>query len=149
MKSFLKNIIITFVCLAVAFGISYLFAKWFDSDGVITAVFMLGVLVVSAWTNEYLYGILMSVLSVLCINYAFREPYFKFNFTLAENVVNAVAILIISVVTSTLTKQIKRFEKLRHEMFGEQNDLKRDIVEFRKEFRNGRLKCFRSKGYYK
>lgn len=34
-------------------------------------------------------------------------------------------------------------------MFGEQNDLKRDIVEFRKEFRNGRLKCFRSKGYYK
>lgn len=34
-------------------------------------------------------------------------------------------------------------------MFGEQNDWKRDIVEFRKEFRNGRLKCFRSKDSYK
>lgn len=33
-------------------------------------------------------------------------------------------------------------------MFGDQNDLKRDIVEFRKKFRSGRLKCFRSKDYY-
>lgn len=30
-------------------------------------------------------------------------------------------------------------------MFGEQNDLKRDIVEFRKEFRSGRVKCFEVK----
>lgn len=34
----------------------------------------------------------------------------------------------------------------RHEMFGEQNDLKRDVIEFRKEFRNKRLKYFRGKG---
>lgn len=30
----------------------------------------------------------------------------------------------------------------RHKMFREQNDLKRDVIEFRKEFRNKRLKYY-------
>ena len=34
-------------------------------------------------------------------------------------------------------------------MFGEQNDLKRDIIEFGKEFRKWKSKMFRSKDYYK
>lgn len=126
MKSFFKNMFMTLFVVFVAAGINWLFGKIFNSESVITAVFMLSVLIVALNTSGYVYGIISSLLVVLCINYAFREPYFKFDFTLGENIVNAVAILIISIVSGALAKRIKKYEKEKAEIEAEK--LRADLL---------------------
>ena len=74
----------------------------------ITAVFIFSVFLVSLLTDGYASGIIMTVLSVVFINYAFFPPFYGFDFTLPENVLSTVIMLVISLGTSTLTTLLKR-----------------------------------------
>ena len=56
-----------------------------------------------------------SLIGVLAVNFAFRSPYFAFNFTLPENLFSGMAMLVVSIMTSTLTTRIKKQEQLRME----------------------------------
>ena len=55
-------------------------------DGVASMVFLLAVFFVSMYTDGYWWGVAGSVISVLAVNFAFRTPYFAFNFTIPENI---------------------------------------------------------------
>ena len=84
-------------------------------DGVASMVFLLAVFFVSMYTDGYWWGVAGSVISVLAVNFAFRTPYFAFNFTIPENIFSGVVMLVVSFMTSTLTTRIKKQEQLRME----------------------------------
>lgn len=111
----LRNIILTLVIIAVFFGISILVERYFNTYVPIPAILTLGVFVVSLITKGYVYGIVASLISVLALNYAFTFPYFKFNFTIPENLVSAVVMLIITTISSTLITRVRRAEILKVE----------------------------------
>lgn len=50
-------------------------------DGVASMVFVLAAFFVSMYTEGYLWGVAASVIGMLAVNFAFRSPYFAFNFT--------------------------------------------------------------------
>lgn len=71
-------------------------------------VFMVGVLVTTALTNGYQYGIVVSVVSVMLFNYFFTKPLHTFAITNTNDVVLIFFFLIASVISSSLTM---RFQK--------------------------------------
>ena len=86
-----------------------------DSDVYVALIFELCVVLVSRFTDGYLFGLLASVMCVIGINYIFTFPYYQLNFTISGYPLTFLVMLIVSVVVSTLTTQIKQQEKIRAE----------------------------------
>ena len=86
-----------------------------DAEKVVPAIFTLAVFIVSYWTDGYVCGILMATMSVLVLNFAFTFPFFAFNFTIQENLISAVIMLVITIMSSTLTSKVKQQEKMKTE----------------------------------
>lgn len=82
----------------------------------IPAIFTLSVYLISLVTQGYIYGISASLVSVLAVNYAFTFPYFKFNFTIPENLFSAVIMMAVTITTSALTTKIRKQEKMQLEI---------------------------------
>ena len=114
-KSLLKDISVTTASLCVAFGVSLILVKMFDLHTTIPAIFTLAVFLISRYTERYIYGVIGSLLSMLAVNFAFTFPYFRFNFIIVENLVSAIVMLIISIMTGVLTTELKKQEKIRVE----------------------------------
>ena len=114
-KTILKDILITLIILSIAFAISLGITKIFDTHSPIPAIFSLAVFLIARYTEIYIYGVAASLIGMLAVNFAFTFPYFKFNFIILENLVSAIMMLIISMMTSVLTTELKRQEKLRVE----------------------------------
>lgn len=110
-----RNISFTVIVLGVFFCLSLWVEKVFQTYSPIPALFALAVFFVSLVTEGYIYGIVASLVSVLALNFAFTFPYFKFNFTIPENMVSAVIMLSITIISSTLTTKIRNIEKLKVE----------------------------------
>lgn len=114
-KSWIKNIIITLFILIIACIISVIFQNIFEVDEHITTLFVFAVFLISYITDGYIYGIIAAFISVLLINYAFTYPYFMFDFDNPINVISAIILTIIALLTGTLTTEIKRHEAERAE----------------------------------
>lgn len=114
-RRFIQDISITFLLLILFFCLSLFVENVFRADSIIPAMFTLAVFLISLKTDGYLCGIVASLASVLALNYAFAFPYFKFNFSIQENLVTAVIMLIITIVTSALTTKLRQQEKMRAE----------------------------------
>ena len=93
-------------------GIQYISGR---IDGVASMIFVLAAFFVSMYTEGYAWGVAASVIGMLAVNFAFRSPYFAFNFTLPENLFSGAVMLVVSIMTSTLTTRIKKQEQLRME----------------------------------
>ena len=92
------------------------FLRQVDSNGeFVSMIFVLAVMLVSRLTNGYLFGSISSLIGVICVNYVFTYPYFAFNFTIAGYPLTFIVMLVVSVMTSAMTTQIKRQEHLRAE----------------------------------
>ncbi len=113
MKKRCLDLALTCGILVISFVVSLMIDELFRTDTLIPTVFVLGVFLVSLCTEGYLYGIAASLASVLAVNFAFTNPYFKFNFTILENMFSAVIMLVITIGTSALTTKVKAQEKLR------------------------------------
>lgn len=111
----LKDGLITLLILALAFFVSLLVHSFFSTDTSITAIFVLAVFLVSISTSGYLYGVAATLISVFAVNYAFTFPFFRFNFTIPENIVSAVIMSVVAFLTSTLTTKVKRQELIKAE----------------------------------
>ena len=79
-----------------------------SSDGFASPVFVLAVLLISRFTNGYLFGTLAAILSVIGINYIFTYPYWEFNFTLAGYPLTFLTMFGVSLITCTMTTKIKQ-----------------------------------------
>ena len=115
----LKKVVIkigfTILMLVISFLISLFVVELTEMYSVVPALFTLAVFIIALATRDYIYGIVSSFVSVLALNFAFTFPYFKFNFSIPENLVSGVIMLTITTLSSTLTIKIKQQESLRAE----------------------------------
>ena len=107
--------VFSLVILAVTFILNLLLQAWFHTQSLIPMIFVLGVFLISWRTQGYFWGIVSSMISVLAVNYAFTYPYYAFDLITPECLSSAIVMLIVSILTGTLTTQIKHQEKIRAE----------------------------------
>ena len=114
-KTYVKDISITVVVLISAFFISVVFQNTFEIDEHVSTLFAFAVFLISLWTNGYVYGITAAFIGTLAINYAFTFPYFAFNFTIPVNLISAIVMITIALLTSALTTQVKHHQAIKAE----------------------------------
>ncbi len=111
----MKNTLITLAILCSCFILCLILKYIFKDSALIYAIFVLGVYLVSVLTPGYIYGIGYALLSVLVVNFAFAFPYFEFNFTIAENIVSAIILLSVSMMTCGLTAKVRHQDAIKAE----------------------------------
>ncbi len=111
----LKEALIVAGILSVAFIISLTLQQIVPSQSLVSMIFVLAVFLVSLTMKGYFWGILASIVSVLIDNYVFAFPYFAFDFLSTENLIAALVLLAVAIITGTLTTQLKEQERLRAE----------------------------------
>lgn len=111
----LRDLLVTVCILLCAAAVCILLRAADTSDGFASPIFVLAVLLISRFTTGYLFGLIASVLGVICVNFIFTYPYWAFNLTISGYPLTFLSFLAVSVITSTLTTQIKRQEQLRIE----------------------------------
>lgn len=122
----LRDLLITVCILFCAAGVCILLRMVDTSDGFASPIFVLAVLLISRFTTGYLFGLIASVLGVICVNFIFTYPYWAFNLTISGYPLTFLSFLTVSVITSTLTTQIKRQERLRAE--NEKEKMRADLL---------------------
>lgn len=122
----IKDTIITIFILGVSFALSLMVSGVFDNNFLIPTFFVLASFLISLLTDGYVYGILSALVSMLAVNYAFTFPYFALNFTIEENLVSAIIMLTVSMITCTLTTKLKNQETLRQE--GEKERMRANLL---------------------
>lgn len=105
---FTSNIIKTLVVLMLATASSIFFVRFSDNNHYTTLFYVLAVLIISRITTGYIWGVIASVTGVFGVNYFFTFPFMAFNFTLPGYPVTFISMLIISIITSAMTVQIKQ-----------------------------------------
>ena len=118
-RSTIKNGLFSVCVWLLFFVISVVVENWLETNTMVPAIFALAVFLISLYTDGYLYGILASLLSVLVLNYAFTFPFLKFNFSIPENLISAIIMLIITILSSALATKIKNQEKMKAETYKE------------------------------
>lgn len=95
--------------LFIITSVAMIFRGIIDNPDVnITMFYVLGIAFVARYTSGYLWGFFFSVCSVVCINYFFTYPYHVFNMTLEDYPVTFAAMLIIYLLTSAMTTDMKK-----------------------------------------
>lgn len=103
MKDFSKMAVI----LLMATLISFVLTKFWVGEQNIIMVYLLSILVVSRFTEGYLYGICASVLGVLLFNFFFTAPYLTFNATNPTYPITFLIMLLVALMTSAMTNGVK------------------------------------------
>ena len=110
-----KDSLISVGVLTAAFFICLFLHELPISEGLVGMVLVLAVLLVSLVTEGYVYGIIASFLAVLTDNFVFTFPFLAFDFLTVENLISAVVMLIVAVITCTLTTKLKIQQMIRAE----------------------------------
>jgi len=110
------NILLTLIILMVFFLLCLGMTHVWKIQALVPAIFTLAVFLISLITDGYLYGIIASMLSVLIQNFVFTYPYFAFNFTIPENMLSAIIMLAISMMTCALTTKVVKQEQVKAEI---------------------------------
>ena len=110
-----RDLLVSAIILSCAFGLCNLLRLAGSRDGFASPIFVLAVLLVSRLTTGYLFGLIASLLGVVCVNFVFTYPYWAVNFTLSGYPLTFLTFLVVSIMTGTLTAQAKQRERLRAE----------------------------------
>lgn len=108
-KKRIKNIFLSCGIFLVAVVLSLLFER-LEVIEHITTIFVFAVFLISLLTDGYAYGIVSAVCGTLAVNYAFTFPYLTFNFDIPVDLISALIMTTVSVMTGMLTTKIKRYE---------------------------------------
>ena len=102
-------LLITILFLALATTISFLFYKIIPNDSTNIAItYILALVLIARYSEGYRYGVVASVISIICVNYFFTYPHFRLNFTLTGYPITFLTMLTITLITSTLTTHMKQ-----------------------------------------
>ena len=102
-----KDLLITVLILASVTGIGWLFQRAGFTESNIITVYILGVLLISLFTEGYAGSVLCSVLSVVLFNFFFTEPRLTFHAYDPGYPVTFVIMLAASIITGTLAAKLK------------------------------------------
>lgn len=114
-NNYVKDSLITLLLLCLAFGASLLLQYIFAVQEHVTTVFVFAVFLISLFTKGYLYGVLAAFIGTIAVNYAFTFPYFAVNFAIPVNLISAIIMIAIAVLTSALTTKLKQHEAMKAE----------------------------------
>ena len=114
-KQIRKDFLFSIFVLLLTFLLSFFIQFVFKTDTLVPTVFVLGVFFVSLKTEGFVWGVVASLVGVMLVNFAFTMPYFEIDFITPINMFAAVVMLVIAVMTSALTTQIKQQEKIKAE----------------------------------
>ncbi|MED9904387.1 MAG: DUF4118 domain-containing protein [Lachnospiraceae bacterium] len=107
------NILITLGILLATTAISALFLLLDShSSAAVYLLYVLALFFISRYTNGYVYGIISSLVSVICVNYIFTYPFFKLNFTLSGYPLTFALMLTITLITSAMTSHLCKQAKI-------------------------------------
>ena len=116
MPQWLRDMIMFIFIMGCAVGVCELLSACYDDNNPFaTSVFILAVVLVSRFTTGYWPGILASAVGVVSVNYLFTYPFHEFNMSIDGYPLTFAVMLVVSILVSTLTTQIKRQEQLRYE----------------------------------
>lgn len=79
----------------------------YESSTIILMLFLIGIILVSIWTQSYMIGFLAAILNVFVFNYFFTEPRFTFEVYRFDYPITFIVSILTSILTSALLKQIK------------------------------------------
>ena len=113
-KNVFRNAAVSLLTLVAACALSMIFQR-LDVTEHITTVFVFAVFIISLLTEGYLCGILSAIIGMVAINFAFTYPFFSFDFITPINVISAVIMLAVAVITGMLTTKIKTYEAAKLE----------------------------------
>lgn len=113
-KKALKNVLIFCFALGFALMLSLQFQAW-NVEEHITTIFVFAVFLISLLTDGYVYGVVASIVGMFAINFIFAYPYFAFDFINPVNLISAIIMAAISIITSLLVTKIKQHEASRVE----------------------------------
>jgi len=110
----LRDCCILILTLGATIALSFLLSNIHnDNNPFAVPVFILAVAIIARLTTGYFYGIAASAVSVLCVNYMFTYPFFELDMRLSGYPLTFASMLIVSILISTLTTQIKKQEQLK------------------------------------
>ena len=109
-----KNILIMAVVFLVASGSSIILQKTGVHEH-ITAIFIFAVFLTSILTDGYICGIISALVGTLAVNYAYTYPFYALDFMLPGNLISAIVMMAIAVLTGMLTTQVKAHEAIKAE----------------------------------
>ena len=109
---YMEDILKTFITLMIATLLCFSFVKVTDIRLSVDVIYILAVVVISRITSGYIWGIIASILGVIGVNYYFTYPYFEINFIMNGYPLTFLSMLIISIIISTMTVNIKKQMKL-------------------------------------
>lgn len=115
MKKIIRDSALMLLVMVAAFVICLILHHVLDIGMLSCAIFVLAVFLTSLLTESVVYGLLASFIGVMAVNYAFTFPYFRLNFTIPENLISAVIMIAVTVISSMLSAQIRRQANLRAE----------------------------------
>ncbi len=95
------------VFVAVTFGAFAFHEISADPSLNIAMLYVLGLFIVARYTDGYIFGMLFAVGSVVSVNYYFTYPVQSLNFTLEGYQVTFVSMLVIAMITSAMTTNMK------------------------------------------
>ena len=111
----LLDALLTAAVLSAAVALCAAMGRFSEGDDYVGFLFVLAVVFVSRWTEGYFWGIFASFFGVVCVNYVFTYPYWEINFTMTGYPLTFVTLLVVALMVSAMTTQIKRQERLRLE----------------------------------
>ncbi len=126
MKRIIKDLTITLFILLATTGISVILQNVLSIDEHITTLFVFAVFIISLVTSGYFFGIMSAIISVVLINVIFTFPYLKVSLGLPENILSALVMTIISLLTSAITTRQKRWHEIKNE--GEKEKMRANLL---------------------
>ncbi len=93
--------------LLVATLIGYTFYTFGFSEANIIAIYILGVLIISTITTNWLFGLVTSFVSVLVFNFFFTDPRFTFHFYDSDYIATFAIMFMVSFLTGSLAAKLK------------------------------------------
>ena len=102
--------VIVFVATTVA---SFFFQRTASDPSLnIAMLYTLGIFIITRYTNGYVYGILFSLICMLSVNFFFTYPYQDFNFSIEGYQVTFLGMIVIGIVTSAMSTNMKEQQAL-------------------------------------
>ena len=108
-----RNAAITVAFIALAMGICGVMHQADANAGNAHLIFVLAVLMISRFTDGYLWGVIASITAVIAVNYVFTYPYFHFNLKISGYLLTFIVNLAVSLIVSVMNTRIKQNETMR------------------------------------
>lgn len=124
-KKLLRDAAVSLLALVAAFALGLFFQR-IGVEEHITTVFVFAVFLISLFTEGYAWGLVSALAATLATNYVFAYPYFAFDFINPVNLVSAVVLVTVSLLTSALTTKLKRHEAAKAE--GERERMRANLL---------------------